>query len=98
MGPLDVFWHLANLLLPAFGLGLVAPLLTKWVWRRELAAVGFFRLALPACAACGAVLLAGLLAFGRDGAMATYAGMVTACALALWWRGFGPGAGRGVKR
>jgi len=29
--------------------------------------------------------------FGRDGRMATYAGMVLASAGALWWRGFGPG-------
>jgi hypothetical protein len=34
---------------------------------------------------------AGLAWFGRDGKMATYAGMVLACALTLWWRGFGPG-------
>jgi hypothetical protein len=25
--------------------------------------------------------------------MATYAAMVVACALTLWWRGFGPGRG-----
>ena len=35
--------------------------------------------------------VAGLVLFGRDGKMATYAGMVCACALTLWWRGFGPG-------
>jgi hypothetical protein len=29
--------------------------------------------------------------FGRDGRMATYAGMVLATAGALWWWGFGPG-------
>jgi hypothetical protein len=32
--------------------------------------------------------VAGLVAFGRDGRMATYGGMVLACALALWWAGF----------
>jgi hypothetical protein len=30
----------------------------------------------------------GLVAFEHDGKMATYAAMVVACALALWWRGF----------
>jgi hypothetical protein len=41
-------------------------------------------------------LLAGLLIQGRDGRMATYLGMVVACAAGLWWAGFGPG--RNVKR
>jgi len=36
------------------------------------------------------VLAAGLWAFGRDGKMATYAAMVLACALGLWWSGFRP--------
>jgi hypothetical protein len=41
--------------------------------------------------AAAAVVLLGLVVFGRDGRMATYAGMVLATAGALWWRGFGPG-------
>jgi hypothetical protein len=49
------------------------------------------RLAGPACAASAAVVLAGLVLFGRDGRMAMYAAMVVVCALTLWWRGFGPG-------
>jgi hypothetical protein len=32
--------------------------------------------------------LIGLVVFERDGRMATYAGMVLACAAALWWAGF----------
>jgi hypothetical protein len=37
----------------------------------------------------GAVaLVAGLVAFGNDGKMATYAMLVVATALALWWVGF----------
>jgi hypothetical protein len=88
MGPLDAFWHLTNLFVPAFGLGLLAPALAKLLWRRELAAVPYRSLALPACAACAGVLLAGLVLQGRDGRMATYAAMVLACAAVLWWRGF----------
>ena len=91
MGPLDAFWHLSNLFLPALGLGAVAAGLAKLLWRRELGAVPYRRLALPACAVCAAVVLAGLVALGRDGKMATYGAMVAACALTLWWRGFGPG-------
>jgi hypothetical protein len=37
------------------------------------------------------VSLAGLVISGRDGRMVTYAAMTLACALALWWAGFGPG-------
>jgi hypothetical protein len=91
MGPLDALGHLTNLLLPAAMLGLLSAALAKLLWRRELAALGWMRLAKPACAACMLVTLTGLVAFGRDGKIATYAGMVVACALTLWWQGFGPG-------
>ena len=91
MGPLDALWHVANLFVPALALGALAAGLTKLLWRRELAAVPWKRLAGPACAACAAVTLAGLALLGRDGRMATYAAMVLACALTLWWQGFGPG-------
>jgi hypothetical protein len=91
MGPLDALWHLGNFFLPALALGALAAAAAKLLWRRELAAVAWRRLAAPASLACAAVVLAGLVVFGRDGRMATYAAMVVACALTLWWRGFGPG-------
>lgn len=90
MGPLDALWHLLNLVLPAVGLGAFAAAGAKLLWRRELAAAPWWRLARDAALAGMLVTLAGLVAFGRDGAMATYAGMVLACAATLWWRGFGP--------
>lgn len=93
MGPLDALWHVSNLFIPALGLGALAAGLAKLVWRRELATVGWTRLAGPACAACAAVVLAGLVLLGSDGRMLTYATMVVACAVTLWWRGFGPGRG-----
>ena len=88
MGPIQALGHVVNLFLPALMLGALASALAKLVWRRELARVGWRRLAGPACAACAAVTLAGLLVLGHDGRMATYAAMVLACALTLWWRGF----------
>ena len=91
MGPLDALNHLLNLFLVPLALGALAALLAKLLWRKELAAVSWRRLALPACAACALVVIAGLALFGRDGRMATYAAMVAACAITLWWRGFGPG-------
>ena len=88
MGPLDALWHLLNFAYPALALGMLAAAGAKLAWRRELAAVPWLRLARDAVLACFAVLVAGLVVFGHDGRMATYLGMVTACALTLWWRGF----------
>jgi hypothetical protein len=91
MGMLDALWHVANLFLPALGLGSVSAALAKLVWRRELAAVAWRRLAGPACAVSAAVVLAGLVIFGHDGRMVTYGAMVVACAVTMWWQAFGPG-------
>jgi len=89
MGPTDALWHLLNLLAPGVGLGLVAAALAKVRWRRELAGVGYGRLARWGALSSTAALLGGLVITGRDGRMLTYAAMVLACALALWWVGFG---------
>jgi len=88
MGPLDALWHLLNFVAPALGLGLLASGMAKLLWRHELGAVAWGRLALWACGASLAALVAGLVLTGRDGTMVMYAGMVVACALALWWAGF----------
>lgn len=91
MSPLDLLLHIVNLLLPAAGVGAIAPALAKVLWRRELAAIALGRLALW-CSLAGAVtLVAGLVVLGRDGRMATYLALVVAVAGALWWVGFGPG-------
>ncbi len=91
MGPLDALNHLLNLFVVPLALGALAAALAKLAWRHDLAAVSWRRLAAPACGACAAVVVAGLFIFGRDGKMATYGAMVAACAVTLWWRGFGPG-------
>ena len=89
MGPIDAFWHLLNFFAPALGVGLLAPLFAKLLWRRELKNVSWTRLSFWASACSAAVLVAGLVAFGHDGKMATYAAMVAVCGLTLWWVGFG---------
>ena len=91
MGPIAAFWHVLDFFVPALGTGVLAAALAKLLWRRELKAMRWVRLAGWACASGAAVLVAGLVAVGRDGAMATYAPMVGACAGALWWVGFGAG-------
>lgn len=91
MGPLDALWHLANLFVPSLALGALAGACAKLLWRRDLAGVRWRRLAGPAAAAGALATLAGLVLTGRDGRMVTYAAMVAACAVTLWWQGFGPG-------
>lgn len=91
MGFLDAFNHLLNFLLPALAVAAIAAGLAKGLWRRELATVRWRRLWEGAALANLAVLLLGLLLFGRDGRMSVYLSMVAVTALALWWRGFGPG-------
>ena len=89
MGPTDLLWHLLNLLAPGVSLGLIAAAGAKLVWHRDLAGVAYVRLACWGAGAATSALLAGLVITGRDGRMTTYAAMVLACAVALWWAAFG---------
>ena len=91
MDILDAFWHIANLVAPAAGLGAIAAALAKLLWWRALGGVGWWRLAAWGGVAALGASIAGLAVFGRDGKMVTYAAMVVACATALWWAGFGSG-------
>lgn len=91
MGPLAFLNHLVNLFVPALALAAAAAALARLVWRSELGASRWWRLAWPAALLNALVTLAGLAWFGVDGKMATYGAMVAATALTLWWRGFGPG-------
>jgi hypothetical protein len=88
LGPIDAFWHLLNFFAPAIGLSLVAPALAKLLWRHALMTVAWWRLVVRVFVACAVVAIAGLVVFGHDGKMATYAAMVAVCALTLWWFGF----------
>jgi hypothetical protein len=84
----DTFWHIANFFAPALFVGLLAAAATKAIWRRELAGVGWLRLAAWAGSAMAVVSIAGLVIFEHDGKMITYAAMLLACAAGLWWAGF----------
>jgi len=81
---LNLFWHLANFVLPAVGVGALTAALCKLFWRKSLARHGWFTLAWQASAAGLAVLVAGLVITGHDGRMITYAGLVIACAIVPW--------------
>ena len=88
MNFLDAVWHLLNLFAPALGTALLAAGGAKLLWRRELANTSWRALAVVASLGASLVIVAGLVVFGRDGRMATYAAMVAVVALTLWWRGF----------
>jgi hypothetical protein len=77
-----------NFLGPAVGMGVIASTLAKLLWFRELKSVRWRRLAVPVFVASTLVSVAGLVIFGHDGKIATYAAMVVVCALTLWWFGF----------
>ena len=61
MEPLDSFWHVLNLFAPAFGTGLLTPMLAKLLWRRGLKAASWFRLAVWATGSSGLSLALGLV-------------------------------------
>jgi hypothetical protein len=88
MGPLDFVLHVLNFFAPAAGVALGAALMSKLLWRHELAASSWLRLWAWGSGAGALALVGGLVAFGRDGKMATYGALVAATALALWWAGF----------
>ena len=90
MGMLDGLWHLLNFFAPAVVVGTLAAALTKLIWRNQLKAVPWTRLAAWAAATGAVVLVAGLVITGRDGKMSTYGALVVANAVSLWWVAFGP--------
>ncbi|MDQ7743410.1 hypothetical protein [Hydrogenophaga pseudoflava] len=85
MSFLALITHLANFAAPAVGLAVMLWGLPRiwpkaragrWGARRELVAL---------CALGVGVLLAGLIVFGRDGKMLTYAALVLAQGSLGWW-------------
>ncbi len=89
----DAFWHLVNFFAAALCLGGLAAVAVRLLWRHELAATSVWRLWAWSSGAAALASIGGLLAFQHDGKMATYAAMVLAGAIGLWWSGFA-GTGR----
>ncbi|RYG14550.1 MAG: hypothetical protein EON92_01765 [Burkholderiales bacterium] len=85
MGPLDLLNHLLNFVAPALFVGTFLVVAAKLVMRRNLAAVALWKQVAINVAVGVAALLAGLIIFGRDGKMATYAALVICCASSQWW-------------
>ena len=72
------------------GVGFFASALAKVFWRSAMRPVPWFRLFAFTSGFAGAALIGGLVILGRDGRVATYAAMVLASALSLWWFGLRP--------
>ncbi len=89
MTAVDFLWLLANFFAPALGVGVIAPLLTKLLWWRQLAAVRLVPLMGLAIGTSALVLIVGLVVFNHDGKMATYFAMTAATAVVMAWFGFG---------
>lgn len=85
MGPLDLLNHLLNFAAPALAVGLVLAFLAPVFMKNK--ALDRTRTAQAAINFVVGVLalLAGLLFFGRDGKMASYAALVLATATSQWW-------------
>ena len=92
MGPLDIANHLLNFVAPAAAVALVLVLGGGLIGSRSpLAMAWWVRLGILFAVGV-AVLAAGLVVWGRDGKMLTYAALVLACATCQWvlgrgWRG-----------
>jgi hypothetical protein len=85
MGPLDLLNHLLNFVAPALALGAALAYLAPLFMKNK--AVGRTRHSQAAInSVVGTLaLLAGLVFFGRDGKMLSYAALVLATASSQWW-------------
>lgn len=88
MSPLNALWHLMNFFAPAVFIGVASTCLVRWLWRSELRGRAGQGMLVWATLPAAGVAVAGLVLTGRDGKMLTYAAMVAACAVGLWWRCF----------
>ncbi|HET7834596.1 hypothetical protein QTI17_24360 [Variovorax sp. J31P179] len=84
MAPLDLFNHLINFVAPAFAVGFFSALLGRLTMRKAAGTPSWWLQGAINFIVGVAVLAGGLVYFGRDGKMATYAALVLACATSQW--------------
>ncbi len=87
MDSADFLNHLLNFFAPALGMALLVPTLARVFWHRALAGTAWSTQVAWVLAANALVMVLGLLALGRDGAMWTYVALVLVSALGVWWTG-----------
>lgn len=81
----DLLLHLLNFAAPALAVGWGLALASAVLYRKVPAARMITARAAINCVAGLLALGLGLVLFGRDGKIATYAAMVLACAASQWW-------------
>ncbi len=85
MSPLDAIWHVLNFLAPAVFVALFTAAGAKLVFAATVRQMAWQRLLRWAVLPTVSVAIVGLVVTGRDGAMLTYAAMVAAAALGVWF-------------
>lgn len=85
MGALTLLNHIANFLAPALWLALGLAVVSRIIIKKKASAHSLIKQTAILFAVCTSVLLLGLLFFGRDGKMLTYAALVVAGAGAQGW-------------
>ena len=84
MGPLDILNHLLNFMAPAAALALLLALCGRWFGARGAATLSGRRQFAVLFAVGVLVLAVGLVLWGRDGKMLTYAALVVVTATCQW--------------
>lgn len=90
MSPIDAFWHLCNLFAPAWAVAGLLALFAKLLWRRELKALAWRRLATWGGGGGSLATLAALALLGHDGKMLGYGLLLLGIGLPQWWLAFRP--------
>jgi hypothetical protein len=84
MGLPDLLNHLLNFIAPAFWVALFVTLFARVFMKKQAITGGFIRSAAINFGIGCLILIVGLLFFGRDGKMSTYAAMALFCASSQW--------------
>ena len=84
MGPLDILNHLLNFVAPAAALALLLAVVGLMFGPKPTPTLGWWARAAIVFVVGVAALVAGLVVWGRDGKMLTYAALVVACATCQW--------------
>lgn len=85
LSPIDAFWHLSNLLAPAWTVAALMALFIKLLWRREFKTLAWRRLALWGAAGGSLAVIAALAWLGHDGKMLGYGLMLVGISVPQWW-------------
>jgi hypothetical protein len=87
MNLLGLLDHLLNFVAPALVVGLMVAALAPRILKKAQPQRTWLAQGIINAAACFLALLLGLVFFGRDGKMGSYAAMVLACASSQWFFG-----------